>query len=208
MQPLSILSWQSLAFPIDMPEGLGHSRGLNLRNMHGRVVPLELALELRQMLLCVLLRRRVADDLDVHGADSNGSGSSDECVDRIRAGLSAEVVGRDNDGHVRAGLVLSYLAALDLNDFLLAGRWLGGAGDGEGGDGGEGGEGGEGGDGGEGGEGAPAAMPAWRAGDGCWLQADLSPISFSSTSRNLYSCSGTSSASCTLRRRPIFGVGE
>ena len=117
MQPLSILSWQSLAFPIDMPEGLGHSRGLNLRNMHGRVVPLELALELRQMLLCVLLRRRVADDLDVHGADSNGSGSSDECVDRIRAGLlaGAEVVGRDRDGgrvgdrdgHVRAGLVRS-----------------------------------------------------------------------------------------------------
>ena len=31
----------------------------------------------------------VADDLDVHGADSNGSGSSDECVDRIRAGLLA-----------------------------------------------------------------------------------------------------------------------
>ena len=85
----------------------------------------------------------------------------------------------------------------------MPGRWCpgGGAGGdggegGEGGDGGDGGEGGEGGDGGEGGEGGAGGAAGTAGGvggsggeGGCWLQADLSPISFSSTSRNLYSCS-------------------
>eukprot|EP00964_Phaeocystis_antarctica_P137816 scaffold102406_cov63-Phaeocystis_antarctica.AAC.3 len=87
MQPLQLLRVRGLAGDLGFAGGhLGFAGDLG--HMHGgcaggRVVPLDL----RQMLLCVLVRRSVATDdanLDVCGVDADGGGGSGECVDRIR----------------------------------------------------------------------------------------------------------------------------